>query len=342
MDTISAARSRNQAIDVARGIAAILAVLGHTLAFSKQAGFLESVTHLSSPLFFFLSGIFLSIEVPWLSWFAIKMDALLKPYVVVLLLLGAYFYCAGNSSISQYLAGMVYAKGSTIALLPLWFLPHLFLSLNCAALLLRVGRCLQSDRLFGMVSAVMLLAIAPYAINIFKLSEGLPLSADLLPVSMALIFLGYIFADAARNFSVKPWVFCLSAVVYLGIVFYGDAKIDMNKRVYGDPLFTPIMIVAAIYLLLGISSCLVQWHCLAGRMLAWMGVNSLSILLFHFLWLRWLFGMLHHWVPDHVAVCVVPVFIACLLLCALTITIVRQQHWLSLLLMPALKNGKIA
>jgi fucose 4-O-acetylase-like acetyltransferase len=79
---------RNRTVDVAKGIAGVFVVLGHTLAFRYQEGALLLLTHLTTPLYLFLSGVFIKVDRPWRQAVMRLLDALLKPYFVVLLAWG--------------------------------------------------------------------------------------------------------------------------------------------------------------------------------------------------------------------------------------------------------------
>jgi hypothetical protein len=103
------------------------------------------LTHLSTPLFVFFSGVFLNIDRPFFESVIRKADGLLKPYLVVLLVLGMV-YAAMGALLLPYIVGVLYATGPTIALVPLWFLPHLFICLLAGIAVLQLCKRLALPR----------------------------------------------------------------------------------------------------------------------------------------------------------------------------------------------------
>src|SRR5471030_1775734 len=121
--------SRNNNIDIAKGIGIILVVLGHNwLITHDKDGFLfRAIYSFHMPLFFFLAGIFLKETQAFKEFSLSKVDALLKPYLVVLGVLGMLKVATGHASPFRYFFCMLYGVGSTIEWVQLWFLPTLFL-----------------------------------------------------------------------------------------------------------------------------------------------------------------------------------------------------------------------
>ncbi len=82
------APSRNKIVDVAKGIAGVFVVLGHALFFRYQDRALLQLVHFTTPLYIFLSGVLMKVDRPWRQSWLRLIDALLKPYIVVLLIWG--------------------------------------------------------------------------------------------------------------------------------------------------------------------------------------------------------------------------------------------------------------
>ena len=53
---------RNLTVDIAKGIAGVLVIAGHSIAFRYTEGWLLQCSHLGTPLFIFLSGVFINID----------------------------------------------------------------------------------------------------------------------------------------------------------------------------------------------------------------------------------------------------------------------------------------
>lgn len=323
---------RHQGIDIARGMAALLIMTGHALAFRQQTGWLADSSHIGSPLFFFLSGVFLSLPQSWPIWSMQKADALLKPYLLVLAAMGVAYAILGRMDWLNYVSGVLFANGSSIVLLPLWFLPHLFLSLCCAALLLWVG-CSST------VWWIFVLAVLACVPSILAMLPALPLSADLLPVSIPLVIAGYLLSRRVKGFTANLPLFCVASAIFFGLLLYRGAAIDMNLRIYRDHFYTPVFIASGIFVLLCVAAWLqtVRW---LGEGLAFLGRYSLLVLLFHFLWLRRIFHYLKESPVDSVNMQVMIAVVLCVLLCVGTIKLVCASRWLSLLLLPAISNRR--
>lgn len=333
---------RNLTVDIARALAALLIIAGHALAFASQPHHaLAVVSHLGSPLFFFLSGVFLSLRRPPRVWLHQRLDALLKPYVVVLLAWAVVHEVTGTLDWPTYLAGMVYGTGATITILPLWFLPHLLLVLCCAQLLLRMGQAVAADMRWYWLPVLLLPALAQPVLQAGWPSQGLPFSADLLPLSLPLVLAGYLLAAPVRHWVPRLPVCVMAMMAVWLAVRYGGAAIDMNLRLWTAPLATMLMVAAGLYVLL----CLAVWCAGLGPLataLAWFGRHSLLVLLFHFLWLRLLFRWLREQGVVVDAGWIVAASFACVALCCATILVVQRSSVLSRCLLPASHAGSAA
>ncbi len=77
-------------IDITKGIGIILIVFGHNWIVLHEKGELfRMIFSFHVPLFFFLSGIFLKASTQFRGFLLSRADSLLKPYFVVLAVLGA-------------------------------------------------------------------------------------------------------------------------------------------------------------------------------------------------------------------------------------------------------------
>lgn len=331
------ASARNPTADIARALAALLIIAGHALVFAAMPQhWLASLSHLATPMFFFLSGAFISLRRPLHEWLRTRLDALLKPYIVVLLGWAVVHDVTGVLDWSSYLAGMLYGTGATIVILPLWFLPHLLLVISCAQLLLRaVKRWRVDERWYWLL--LLLPLLAKPLLQAGWPQEGLPFSADLLVLSLPLVFAGHLLANCVRQF-VPSLPVCVVAIAAVWVAAkYGAAAIDMNRRLWGSPLATMLMVAAGLYVM----QCLAVWLskiASISKALAWFGRYTLLVLLFHFLWLRWLFRLLREQGIVMNEGWVVVAVVACVLLCCVTIVIVQRSNVLSRCLLPLPHN----
>ena len=113
---------RNKTIDVAKGLGIILVVFGHNaLANVEIHSFIFSF-HI--PLFLLLSGIFFNPSQSFTQLILTKSDGLLKPYFLVVGVLGLIKFIAG-AKLPLLIFSILYGNGSN-TWPPLWFLPYLF------------------------------------------------------------------------------------------------------------------------------------------------------------------------------------------------------------------------
>lgn len=341
---------RNQEIDIAKGLAGILVVLGHALAFRYQAGWLLQLTHLTTPLFIFLAGVFFAPHKPWRVSLWRKADGLLKPYVVVLLVWGIVHAMGGKLDWLSYAAGIVYGTGPTIVLVPLWFIPHLFLCLVTGTLVIRFGERLACHALVRILLMVLLVSGGIATVDVvwrqplppgvwqrlFSPSThwpGLPFSADVLLLTLPALLAGYWLSAQVRQFRPRlPAVLIALAVVVL-LLADGHAVFDINRRNFEGGLLAVLFIIAGIYLVLSLSGWLSRMAWMAAP-LAYIGRGFLLILLLHLLVLRSLFRALDAGLPDWSAWHVPLAFAGGMVLSVMLVEIVNRQRWLSLLLLP--------
>lgn len=337
---------RNKTVDVAKGVAGVFVVLGHTLAFRYHEGALLQLTHLTTPLYIFLSGVFIKVDRPWRpSWIRL-FDALLKPYFVVLLAWGCWHAVGGSFHWSDYLLGVLHGTGATIVLMPLWFLPHLFLCRVVGKVVLHDCGVAQSK------TVCMLLASILWCAGLFVLDRAgggqyrfmatthwleLPFSADVLPLTLACLLAGYVLSSYVQRcrFSALPWL--LSAVVIAAAIFSG-AAFDINRRVVVQPLGVTALVVAGLYAATTGAAGLARW-CLVADFFAYFGRYFLLVLLLHLLVLRSLFHGLDIWLPDAGVWQVVWMFVGGMVLSLMLVEIVRRSRVLSMLLLPLPRSG---
>lgn len=291
--------SRNRSIDIAKGIGILLVVLGHNWIVAHEKTLLfQMIYSFHMPLFFLLSGVFLNTAQRFPSFLRSKADALIKPYTVVLVLLGVLKIAAGITTPSRYFPGVLYGVGATIDWTPLWFLPSLFITMVFAWLLLNT---LRDERyptvgLSAIIVALFLLGdatITAYSDIPFTPTPhfpllapgntrltGLPFSLDMLPFSAACLLLGYLCRRQLQEMQFQPRYLMAATVIFIASHLLFSYPTDLNARVYGHWLLTPLRALSGIYIVLELSA-LIAKHKLAAPALAYLGQASLFILIFH-------------------------------------------------------------
>lgn len=171
---------RNTAIDTARGIAALLMIIGH-LGMNNQADQFISSFHM--PLFFVISGMTMREEADLKGYIGKRIRRILVPYIVFALIFsqpgyGDWFRCIYASRESILSAG-----SQTV----LWFLPCLFLADLLFQLVLKFCR---NWKLRLPVCAA-LCAVGFILPKVFPLEIGFPFNFDVALVALPFLLLGY-------------------------------------------------------------------------------------------------------------------------------------------------------
>lgn len=283
-------RSLNH-LDVVKGLSIISLALYHS-RFSKYVPeFAASMKLFRVPLFFFVAGAFFSgYRVP-LEGFLRRFQLLIKPYLVVVLFAIVLLAFRDDNTVFR-LKAMAWGDpaGVHIALIPVWFLPHLFVLTVAATLLMntayaRVGHVWR----WMLIVALLLFGVLiiqhywPRGIRVKTLAtslNGLPWGLDFLPVSLAIFLAGYQFREAVFGFRPR-WMWVILALIAYGLALYGtNAVIDLNRRLIRSPVAVAVGIMCGIYLFMSLGHALMSWRW-GARYIGLVGQCSLYVLLFH-------------------------------------------------------------
>lgn len=297
--------NRNLTVDIAKGLGIIFVVFGHNWIVKDQPGELfRIIFSFHIPLFFFMSGLFLKDSDSLKKNIIRRADTLLKPYWVVLSVIGLLKVFSPfptsivKISLVQYFLGMLYATGPTIEGVALWFLPHLFLSSIVAMICIRITArfpdwnswiCLILSlfimigisfiRLFWQIDTHSL----GYLDQMFSTTHqlpGLPLSLDLVLLSSGFILLGFVFRKKVESMTFNFPIFSIALLLFSMCHIMFDETIDLNMRIYSHPFISSLQAILGIYIILAASAGL-QNYKIIQRPLVYVGSGSLFILIFH-------------------------------------------------------------
>jgi fucose 4-O-acetylase-like acetyltransferase len=287
-------QNRLVTIDVAKGIGILLVVLGHSYLSTSNVKLFDIIYSFHMPLFFFLSGVFFKFDKNFKIFILKKTDQILKPFYVILLSFGVLKILVYNLNFQDGILGIFYGTGSTIPLISLWFLGHLWITFNVAWVIERILRFSFQPKYFQ-IPILMLMLILGYflmeyfnqlSIKIFGISDsvknaGLPLSIDLSLISAAFFMLGMSLSNTVKslNFRLVPLLY--SAVAFFILHFYFDYSMNLNSRKYDSLFWSTSIVLIGIYLTLNLSSLISLHNNIFSRIFSHLGVNSLYILIFH-------------------------------------------------------------
>ncbi len=286
-------------VDVARGAGILLVVLGHNWIVGRSDGSLrQCIYSFHVLLFFFLSGIFINPDEPFSDLLKKRFQGLIKPFLVVSVLLAlthvvtaAMKHHVQNFNLLRYSCGAAYATGAVIEWTPMWFLTSAFVSLLVTHRFLALLR--GRSYWLGYTVALSLVALGALVVGKFWLgpydlgfsvtspAAGLPWSVDLLPITVGFMLLGRLLAPRMRTFTFSVWGLGASVVIFFGLHFVSDNVMDLNKRIYGEPLTSTLKALAGIYLCVSICALLARVE-IAAKALSNLGQATLFVLIFHY------------------------------------------------------------
>ena len=350
------ATSRIQHVDIARGLLVTGVALTHNHPLMVEAGWrpLSDALSFRLPLLFFVSGVFLSMLMPFREQVLRKAESILKPYfavglLVVLSMQVGFFKSIGD--MGDGLRSFLLASGETIPWPwePMWFLPTLFFGSLGAVLIWRWAGLSRERMAYsaGVLGVLLLLSVG--LVNISKdlpihhsallkewrFTTGMPWNVDLVPLAAFFTALGALLRPQIIAFRFSWRMTLLAAVVYCLTLALLDNKIDLNYRVY-KMLGSTLLVVTGGYLLLALSLALSHMR-RTGAAFKLLGASSLFVLIFHAPvqdMMGWLmYAAAGKWLSHEVIGLVSLVLALCLPV--LLWQVARRSRWLSLIFLPS-------
>lgn len=352
---------RNLTVDIAKGIGILLVVFGHNWIVKHDPGELfRIIFSFHVPLFFFMSGFFLRDSDSLKRFIIRRADTLLKPYAVILVLIGVVKLInpiSGHEPFSafHYFLGILYGTGPTIEGVSLWFLPHLFITSIVTMKVLKTTKKLTNWRAWNNILSGLFIVVGILLIRVFWLVDihsfsplnqlfpkthqlpGLPLSFDLVLISSGLLLAGFLFkkkVEYIRFYFPSFWT-ALMLFVTLHIAF--DETIDLNMRLISHPIVSPLQAILGIYLVLSASAGIQRFPKLS-RLLVQIGSGSLFILIFHTFVQEKVFSILLNLSHASYFSAIVS-FVAAIGVPLWLLKLVKRKRSLSFLLLPTKPKG---
>ena len=286
---------RIEYIDIARGIGILLVVLGHNdFGYISPFGY-KLIYSFHMPLFFFLSGYFLNVSVPFVDFFKKRFNSLLKPYFFTIFLIyftSVSFDNMGFENALRRIAKSLYASTIYIDWVQLWFLPHLFVVSLYAFLFFAIlrrwdNRYIRWGALIVTLglSSLLLPNFYPFDISIFgKQYElfGLPFNLDLVLLSGFFFILGSEVRQVASEEAFEnPILLIGTGLALFGLVYFFGARSDFSIRIYESYVINTLEAILGILFVLCLSRQIeLRTDRLAG-LFKYLGQISLFILVFH-------------------------------------------------------------
>ncbi len=198
-------KKRKVYIDVAKGFAILLVILGHMNRFFAYEGRLMQVVYsVQLPLFLIVGGYWMRVkdgETPG-QFFTKKFYRLLQPYFFYGFLSIIYAWPGNQEGFVHYFSGLLWGIGINDYLpnLPIWFLPMFFLA-NCwfylALLLGKKGRNLKEQLLLEAGAVAVLMSVGLIINDPFS---RLPWGFELSLIIQGFFFAGHLWRIGEERF----------------------------------------------------------------------------------------------------------------------------------------------
>lgn len=281
-------------IDIARGLGILLVVAGHNWIFLSSKGELYRIIYsFHIPLFFILAGVVFDSNKSFIQTINEKFISLLVPYFLTgfTALFFSIMLSGELSSAKEEFVGLIYGTGPHLRWVNLWFLPNLFIVSNFCWAWLRLHKLYYIGYYLQGLILIAFIFIGWLTIRMFWGMEfawedkalkvnGLPFSADIIFITSAYFLIGYIFRNGIKEPKNNLFIFILVFVTFIAAHAISNYTTDINLRRYDAPIIATILAITGSAIVVMLSKSISSIG-IIGKPLAYLGRNSLVLLLFH-------------------------------------------------------------
>lgn len=268
-------------IDLSKGFAILLMVMGHTsipLSLSKY------IWSFHMPLFFFVSGMFLrkDIDSDICFFYKKKINSLLIPYVFfTIIVFWGYYGSEYFRPYELYMGWEGYA---------LWFVPVLFLSEILVFYINKIcNKCIFLKKNVFWFSIFVLLYILSFTLSYFNIK--LPYKIDCVPLCSIFVLSGY-FYSCIKDKIKYNWVLIIVSLCISVVLSQVLPKTGLGRNYIGYGVPNIINAFIGIYTCFGISILIDKLNC-HNKFIKWCGRNSIFIMAFSQLYNYWILILLN-------------------------------------------------
>lgn len=306
---------RKTYIDIAKGIAILLVILGHMNRFFEYNGRLNQIVYsIQLPVFLLIGGYWLRLkenESP-MEFLAGKFYRLIQPYFLFAFFSIIYIWPKDAGEFGYYAAGMLWGIGirNYLPNLPIWFLTMFFVANIWFYLILNMGKLgkkpWQSYLLKG--AAVLFIMYAGWKIKMREVR--LPWGFELAMILQGFFFAGHLWKACEERWGKEPlmlgkrksMVLLLAAVIAFPVWLLcvkWNGRVDINAAWFGQKGMWSFYLaaLAGSYLLILLSAALAKFPP-AAWVLSLFGKNSMVIMATHVPVLLWLDGVVTPLMPT--------------------------------------------
>ena len=301
-------------IDVAKGVAILLVILGHMNRFFTYEGRLNQVVYsIQLPIFLLVGGYLLRIKEgeTALQFVSGKFYRLIQPYFFFAFFSILYAWPQDASRYCFYFAGMLWGIGINDYLpnLPIWFLPMFFVA-NCwFYLVLRIGGLGKKTWQKLGLEAVMTALIMAAGWRIKMTEVRMPWGFELAMILQGFFFAGHLWRlweerTLSEGSLSARWKKILAALVIPAAAVWiicvkQNGRVDINGAWFGNTGLWSFYLAALAGCYVVIVFCALISRI---RPFAWIlslyGVNSMAVMAVHVPMLIWLDGVVTPLMPQ--------------------------------------------
>ena len=277
-------KQRIEYLDIARGIAIILMVIGHVVGKGWKRDLIFSF-HM--PLFIIVSGMFFK-EKSFKEFIGNTIKKLIIPYVLTVFIVNIVkfgFFEKNNfldvvaGFFKQIALSYSYLKIDTSinSIGVLWFMPFLAIIRLFFYVLKKISK--EDDILLGV--GCLLLSYFGYILAMKKI--WLPFSIDIAFACLVFYFIGYVLIkyNLLNKIINNKQIMVNLLIMWLITIKFGNIEIAVRKLPNG--LFTYVGAVCGSMVVMKISMIINNKFNFVGKILSWFGKNSMYVLICHYI-----------------------------------------------------------
>lgn len=294
-------KDRKDFVDIAKGLTILLVVIEHNVFIYKYQVVTQTIIlSFHMPLFFFVSGLFFSIDEDLSCLTQKRFHSLVKPYLASCLLF-FLLKSAKNCSVGDiplFLAGVLYGTGESLSwpYQPLWFMTSLFVTVVACRVFYDFLKRFELVWLRTFFLFVLLAVGVAFIKNLDRLpSGGLPWNLDLLGITVFFYALGFEMSKWFFRIKGTPVLYLLvSLIIFVTLQFFftvvinEPAALNLALRKYDSFIVNSLEAVSGVLVIIFLSIVLAKHFLSISRLFAYIGRRSLTVFVFHELFMLYI------------------------------------------------------
>ena len=264
--------------DIAKGIAIIMVVAGHS--FNPAGAVCKAVFLVHMPVFFFIAGYFMNFE-KYKDNFKGLLKSTYNRIFIPAIFSFILFY---NIFSKDDLMTLLYAVGKPVEQFEInpigysmWFLFCLIVLRIFLYAFLKLTDKFNTPIAVNIIITLIIIHFAAEHSQILKL----PWSADIALVALNIAYIGYLFKKYSV-FQKRKWALLLVPLaLVLGYFDFKYLGLSMNERFYSAYPVISVSISVLLCVLICYMSIFLEKIRILNKLLAYLGINSLIIMIFH-------------------------------------------------------------